>query len=123
MKGVNADKSSPLETGRFNPSAVLSLTFCLVGVGLAIFCFAESPPTSTPSASVEQVHGLYRGMPVSYVVKDGKAIFQGDIILEPATIDSVSVAYSKYLWPKVGNQYQIPYTIASGSGNLANLNT
>src|SRR4029077_332603 len=67
--------------------------------------------------------GLYRGMPVTYVVRNGKAIFQGDIILESAGIDSVSVAYNQFLWPKIGNQYQIPYIVASGSGNLTNLNT
>jgi len=78
-------------------------------------------------------------MPVTYVVKGGKAIFQGDIILEKidsinsqyqlpsskvnsVNIDSISVAYPQYLWPKVGNQYQIPYIITSGSGNLTNLN-
>ena len=61
--------------------------------------------------------------PVAYVVKHGKAIFQGDIILEkvdplgsqgprPSSgVDSVGVTYSQYLWPKVGNQYQIPYII------------
>ncbi|HEV3391922.1 MAG TPA: M12 family metallopeptidase [Chthoniobacterales bacterium] len=79
-------------------------------------------------------------MPVTYVVKDGKAIFQGDIILEKvdsinsqyqlpsykvdaSNIDSISIAYAQYRWPKVGNQYQIPYVIAAGSGNLTNLNT
>ena len=73
-------------------------------------------------------------MPVTYVVKNGKAIFQGDIILEkvdpidpqrppPSSgIDSFGLAYSQYLWPKVGNQYQIPYVITSGTGNLTNLN-
>lgn len=73
-------------------------------------------------------------MPVTYVVKNGKAIFQGDIILEKvdpiksqtlppsADIDSFSIDYAQYLWPKVGDQYQIPYVIASGSGNLTNLN-
>jgi astacin len=74
-------------------------------------------------------------MPVTYVVKNGKAIFQGDIILEKVDpidsqrrlpsvgVDSASVAYPQYLWPKVGNQYQIPYIITSGSGDLSNLNT
>ena len=79
-------------------------------------------------------------MPVSYIVKDGKAIFQGDIIFErvgpvdsqgqfassqidSASIDSVSVAYPQYLWPKVGNQYQIPYITTAGSGDLTNLNS
>ncbi len=72
--------------------------------------------------------GIYRGMPVTYVVKNGKAIFQGDIVLEKVDaidtqrpLPSYGVDYSKYLWPKVGSQYQIPYVIASGSGDLTNL--
>src|SRR4029077_15117591 len=39
-----------------------------------------------------------------------------------AGIDSFSIDYAQYLWPKVGDQYQIPYVIAPGSGNLTNLN-
>ena len=83
------------------------------------------------AASAQQVRqGIYRGMPVTYVLQHGKAIFQGDIVLETVqAIDpqvappSYGIDYAQYLWPKVGNQYQIPYVIASGSGNLANLNT
>jgi hypothetical protein len=73
-------------------------------------------------------------MPVTYIVKNGKAIFQGDIILEKVDpiesqrlplsggIDSFGIDYAQDLWPKVGDQYQIPYVIAPGSGNLTNLN-
>jgi len=147
------------QSGRFDPRVLLAFSLCSSGVFLALLSFAASPPSRitdfsakptrqpdlvpvkrAPSAIEQPVHGLYRGMPVTYVVKDGKAIFQGDIILEKidsinaqdqlpsskvdsSNIDSVSVAYNKYLWPKVGNQYQIPYVIASGSGNLTNLNT
>jgi hypothetical protein len=83
-----------------------------------------------PFATAQQVRqGIYRGMPVTYVQKNGKAIFQGDIVLEkvdavtPQVIQpSFGVAYSQYLWPKVGSQYQIPYIITSGSGDLTNLN-
>jgi hypothetical protein len=87
-----------------------------------------------PFAAAQQVRqGIYRGMPVTYVVKNGKAIFQGDIVLEKvdpvdpqgslSTIsNSISVTYSTYLWPKVGTQYQVPYVIASGTGDLSNLN-
>src|SRR3984893_18482512 len=131
------------QSGRFNPRALVAFTFCLAGVGLAILSFAANPPSeltgpgansSGDSSLTQQVQGLYRGMPVTYVVKNGKAIFQGDIILEkidsinsrrqqPSSgVDSVSIDYPQYLWPKVGNQYQIPYVIASGSGNLTNLN-
>jgi hypothetical protein len=85
-----------------------------------------------PAANAQQVRqGLYRGMPVTYVLEHGKAIFQGDIILEKVQPinpqlpppPSFGVDYSQYLWPKVGNQYQIPYVIAPGSGDLTNLNT
>ena len=75
-------------------------------------------------------HGVYRGMPVTYVVQGGRNIFQGDIILEKVdSMDpskplppSFGLNYYKYLWPKVGNQFQIPYVIAAGSGDLTNLN-
>jgi hypothetical protein len=135
-------RGSDSKSGRFNPRVLLAFTLCSGGLFLALLSFAASPPNGVtdlgakrppghylkpvnvaPSPIGQQVNGLYRGMPVTYVVKNGKAIFQGDIILDGAGIDSVSVAYNKYLWPKVGNQYQIPYIVASGSGNLTNLNT
>jgi hypothetical protein len=82
------------------------------------------------SANGQQIRqGLYRGMPVTYVVKHGKAIFQGDIVLEKVDpidpqkpLPSFGIDYAQYLWPKVGSQYQIPYVIASGSGDVTNLN-
>jgi Astacin (Peptidase family M12A)/Divergent InlB B-repeat domain len=126
-----AIRDSASQSGRFNPRVLLAFTLYSGGVFLALLSFAAGPPSghrlapdnkSHPSAIEQQVQGLYRGMPVTYVVRNGKAIFQGDIILESAGIDSVSVAYNQYLWPKVGNQYQIPYIITSGSGNLTNLN-
>src|ERR1700736_1752956 len=146
------------QSGRFDPRVLLAFSLCSSGVFLALLSFAASPPSRitdfsakptkqpdlvpirrAPSAIDQPVRGLYRGMPVTYVVKGGKAIFQGDIILEKidsinaqyqlpsskvnsSNIDSISVAYAQYLWPKVGNQYQIPYIITSGSGNLTNLN-
>src|SRR5712692_681996 len=152
-------KDSASQSGHFDPRALVAFTFCLAGVGLAVLSFAANPPskvtgfganspsepglapvTIAPSATAQQVQGFYRGMPLTYVVKNGKAIFQGDIILEKvspidsqrqqpssgvdsSSVDSASVAYTKYLWPKVGNQYQIPYIITSGSGDLSNLNT
>ena len=76
---------------------------------------------SGPSTD-QKVKSIYRGMPIEYEIQNGKAIFQGDIILESAGIDAVTVGYGNYLWPKVGNQYQIPYIIAAGTGNLTNLN-
>jgi hypothetical protein len=147
-------KNLTSKSGMFNPRVLLGFALCSVGVFLAPLGFAASPPnrvtglganspsgpgvapvTIAPSATAQQVQGLYRGIPVTYVVKNGKAIFQGDIILEKVDsidsqrqlpsvgVDSASVAYTQYLWPKVGNQYQIPYIITSGSGDLTNLNT
>lgn len=82
------------------------------------------------SAPAQQIRrGLYRGMPVTYTVKNGKAIFQGDIVPEGVDaidpqrpLPSFGIDYWRYLWPKVGNQFQIPYVIGSGSGDLTNLN-
>ena len=82
------------------------------------------------SAQTPQIErGLYRGMPVTYKMVGGKAIFQGDIVLEKVMpIDpqrvtlSIGIDYAQYLWPKVGNQVQIPYVIAAGSGDVTNLN-
>src|SRR5580704_7436947 len=133
------------QSGRFDPRGLLAFSLCSSGVFLALLSFAASPPSRitdfsakpprppdlvpvkrAPSAIEQPVHGLYRGMPVTYVVKDGKAIFQGHIIREKvdsinaqdqlplskvdsSNIGSVSVAYAQFLWPKVGTQYQIPY--------------
>jgi hypothetical protein len=130
------------QSGHVNLRVLLAVTFCSCGVFLALIGFAADPPSSitefgaksarrtdllavkrTPSAIEQPLRGLCRGIPVTYVVRNGKAIFQGDIILDRAEIDSATVDYNQYLWPKVGNQYQIPYIIAAGSGNLTNLNT
>ena len=96
----------------------------------ALLCSIFLTVAMVPLATAQQVRrGLYRGMPVTYVLEHGKAIFQGDIVLEKVdpidpqrTLPSFGVDYSQYLWLKVGNQYQIPYVIASGSGDLTNLN-
>lgn len=78
--------------------------------------------------------GIFRGLKVTYTWipgKDGsgKAVFQGDILLDHVQespnapgVDSVGVAYSQYLWPKVGSVYQVPYIIDPASGDLTNLN-
>jgi len=80
--------------------------------------------------------GIFRGRKVTYTwvpngTADGggKAIFQGDIILDHVQeipsrvqIDSIGLAYSQYLWPKVGSVYQVPYTIDPSSQDRTNLN-
>ena len=137
------DSSSQYRLCNFRMLA--GFTFCLAGVGLALLSASAKPPSevarkaaksSRDNLAAEQVRrGIYRGLPVTYVVKNGKAIFQGDIILDKVDpidpqqrqssfgINSLGITYSQYLWPRVGNQYQIPYIITSGSGNLANLNS
>ena len=78
--------------------------------------------------------GYWRGMRVTYTWvprKDGKgkAIFEGDILLNnleespnsPRSL-SLGVAYSSYLWPAVDGLVSIPYTIDPSSGDLTNLN-
>jgi hypothetical protein len=99
-------------------------------VPLCAIVFLFTFLSTSPASAQEVRQGIYRGMPVTYVLKNGKAIFQGDIILEKVTsVDpqqaqppSFGIDYAKYLWPKVGSQYQIPYVIASGSGDVTNLN-
>jgi hypothetical protein len=73
--------------------------------------------------------GLYRGRPVTYLVINGKNIFEGDIVLEQVEQSpngnenySLGLAYTNFLWPKVGSVYQVPYTINPASGDLTNLN-
>jgi hypothetical protein len=88
------------------------------------------PPTPTSS---ETRMGMWRGRPVTYQVINGRNIYEGDIILENVQpmpkpgqggglhSDSVGLANSNYLWPKVNGVAQIPYVIdgASTNQNLA----
>ena len=82
--------------------------------------------------------GIFRGRKVIYTWIPGKenngagkAIFQGDIILDHVqqlpdsgpVPDSLGVAYTQNLWPKVGSVYQVPYTIDPASGEVSNINT
>ncbi len=79
--------------------------------------------------------GIWRGQKIAYTFVsgkngNGKAIYQGDILLDHLQESpngplgqSLGVAYGQYLWPKVGSVYQIPYVIDPASGDLTNLNT
>src|SRR5262249_49989211 len=98
-------------------AVVYSVVFCLMAFAV-------------PATGQQVRQGIYRGMPVTYVMKDGRAIFQGDIVLEKvhpidpqqAPPPSYGVSYSQFLWLKVGSQFQIPYIIDGASGDLTNLN-
>jgi len=66
--------------------------------------------------------GLYRGRKVAYQVINGKNIYEGDIVLEqvdqpnPSGVgnNGIGIIYPANFWPKVGNVFQVPYTITSG---------
>jgi hypothetical protein len=87
---------------------------------------ARSAPVQGSSSS--QIRsGLYRSRPVTYVVENGRNVYEGDIILEKVepladpnqiVIESVTVAYRNLLWPKVGNVFQVPYIITNGASSL-----
>ena len=101
------------------PALIVLITSCLWG--------QTQPP--------ELRTGVWRGLRVTYawvVGKNGigKAVYQGDILLDHVDqspsghqSQSIGIAYTQYLWPKVGNEYQIPYVIDPNSGDMANLNT
>jgi hypothetical protein len=65
--------------------------------------------------------GIYRGRSVTYIVKNGLNIYEGDIVLDPqgfsspgrVSNQSISIAYTNFLWPKVGSVYQVPVVITS----------
>jgi Astacin (Peptidase family M12A) len=76
--------------------------------------------------------GLFRGQPVTYKMVHGRAVFQGDMLLDHVTRlprvgdrsapppPSVGVAYGQYLWPKNAQGVaQIPYIITTPADNLS----
>jgi hypothetical protein len=93
---------------------------------LALFLFISS---LVFAQSGEVRTGLYRGRVVTYTVVNGKAVYEGDILLEH--VDEISagapgngatIAYPAGLWPKVGSVFQVPYIIDPASGGVANIN-
>ena len=81
-------------------------------------------------ATSTHVHsGIFRGRRVTYQMRQGKMIFEGDIALEHVDQKiseglhaSGTLAYLQHRWPKVGSVYQIPYTIDPTSGDVTNIN-
>jgi hypothetical protein len=85
--------------------------------------------TGLSAASAEELRtGLFRGQPVNYKMIHGRAVFQGDMLLDHVTPlphvgrhmpPSVGVAYAQYLWPKNAQGVaQIPYIITTPATNL-----
>lgn len=104
----------------------------------ALIAFLISASLSGQVQQPEIRTGIFRGMNVTYTWipnkendGGGKAIYQGDIILDHVQPmpeaghigESLGVAYAQYLWPQVDGIVQIPYTIDPSSGNQTNLNT
>lgn len=113
-------------------SRVAVISFCL---GLFAILLSPLPAFSQDqdSASPEVRAGLYHGRVVTYVLDHGRAIYQGDVILQGVQDVSaqgsfeqgkgappiVGVAYPVNLWPSVGGVFQVPYIITNGATNLA----
>ncbi len=92
---------------------------CAVLCFVLILCLATfGSQAGTPEVRT----GLYHGRKVIYQVIDGKNVFEGDIILEHvdhpnpsgAGNDGIGIVYPANFWPKVGNVFQVPYTITVG---------
>jgi astacin len=75
--------------------------------------------------------GIWRGIPVHYVIKHRLPIFEGDIILDHVlshpvenrshrTIGprSFGIAYTSYLWPIAGMVHHVPYIVSNNTANV-----
>ena len=110
----------------------LGMAVAMLAAGVAS---AQTAQQATPRAADESQRpsairtGVFRGQPVTYAVINGKAVFEGDILLDHldtlapgarrAVPQGIGIAYPSYFWPKNGSGVaQIPYTVTSGSSNL-----
>ncbi|MBV9340035.1 MAG: choice-of-anchor D domain-containing protein [Acidobacteria bacterium] len=106
---------------------------CLLGI-VSVMILAISlltPGTVLAAARTLPViqSGFWHGRPVTYEIVNGKAIYQGDIILgsvdaAPAgstSTGSAGVAYSSYLWPQVNGVATVYYAIDPQSQNVSNI--
>lgn len=103
---------------------VLCFSFCTL---LSAVSFAQKAHSPAGKKIGETRTGIWRGRLVTYQGIDGRDIYEGDIILDnvqPVTAagpggakpESIGIAYSQYMWPKVGGVAHIPYTIDPGNG-------
>ncbi|MGY6215007.1 M12 family metallopeptidase [Methylolobus aquaticus] len=120
----------------------ITLTLCLAAVPtmlLALGSAVAAPATSDPSGPVRRPSlspelsgewrtGEFRGRMLPYRVVGGLALFEGDIVLGPASEletaltppdaiapMSIGVAHNGFLWPKTGTAYRVPFTITYGN--------
>src|SRR4029077_4925893 len=88
--GVNYPQGSPrslLMKPRMLGCLVLAMLFSLLGACFSAPAFGQAPapapePRPAPAPLGEIRTGIYRGRPVTYEMRDGKAIYEGDIVLE-----------------------------------------
>jgi hypothetical protein len=112
----------------------LALPAFFVLVLVLFFANVLSAQTQQPEVRT----GFFRGMKVTYTWVpskennlSGRAIFQGDIVLDHVEDapyngpqrNSIGIAYSQYLWTKVGSVYEVPYMIDPASGAVQNIMT
>jgi len=111
-------------------SLAVMLCFSVCSLFSAV-SFAQKAHSAAGARTGETKTGIWRGRLVTYQVINGRDIHEGDIILDnvqPVTAgmggvkpDSIGIAYSQYMWPKVGSVYEIPYVIDPSSGDVANI--
>jgi Astacin (Peptidase family M12A)/Divergent InlB B-repeat domain len=107
-------------------SSVHRRSIATAGAVLMIFALGVAAQTPRPDLRT----GTYHGKPVTFEVKNGWAVVEGDIILgRPEELQGTAVRTSPQLrphaltmiptasslWPKVGNIYQVPYTNDNGN--------
>jgi len=99
--------------------------FALVCVLFVFFAAQISPAFSSPASSPSSPQirqGLWRGQAITYAIINGKAVYQGDILVNDVETrphvrggESGTIAYSQYLWPKVNGVATVYYTIDPNS--------
>ena len=97
----------------------------------ALHCFHPLGSVAAPEVRT----GFWRGQEITYTWVPGKdgsgkaftrATFCSTALSSLRTALTAKASASvirKYLWPKVGSVYQVPYIIDPASGDLTNLNT
>jgi hypothetical protein len=94
----------------------LVLPFCLA----ATLAAAATPAAPVAVGPVQSA--IYRGHPVTYERRGGRAVFEGDILLDHLAQapgqnrfapQSIGLAYQNQLWTKVGGVAEIPYIITN----------